>query len=93
MWRLWFQRVEGALGLPYHPARPPVNAGGTARTGTRAMDPHEIYEVETTVVGCDGGGALGHPLVYLNMEGRGAIDCPYCGRKYVLKTGAKSTAR
>jgi len=57
------------------------------------MDPHEITEVETEVVGCDGGdGALGHPLVYLNMEKRGAVDCPYCGRKFVLKAGAKATA-
>jgi uncharacterized Zn-finger protein len=57
------------------------------------MDPHEIFEVETAVVGCDGGGgALGHPLVYLNMEKRGAVDCPYCGRKYVLKAGAKAAA-
>lgn len=59
----------------------------------RLMDPHEIYQVETTVVGCDGGGgALGHPLVYLNMEKRGAVDCPYCGRKYVLTAGAKAAA-
>ena len=57
------------------------------------MDPHEIIEVETLVVGCDGGGgALGHPLVYLNMEKRGAVDCPYCGRKFVLKAGAKAAA-
>ena len=57
------------------------------------MNPHEIIEVETTVVGCDGGGgALGHPLVYLNMERRGAVDCPYCGRKYVLKSPRTAAA-
>ncbi len=54
------------------------------------MDPHEIIEVETAIVGCDGGGALGHPLVYLNMEKRGSIDCPYCGRKFVLKSGTRT---
>jgi uncharacterized Zn-finger protein len=52
------------------------------------MQPPEIIEVETPVVGCDGGGLLGHPLVYLNMEGAGTIDCPYCGRRFVLKEGA-----
>jgi uncharacterized Zn-finger protein len=55
------------------------------------MDPHEIIEVETATVGCDGGGgALGHPLVYLNMEKRGSIDCPYCGRKFVLISRTKA---
>lgn len=53
------------------------------------MQPSEIVTVETTVVGCDGGnGPLGHPLIYLNMEGRGLVDCPYCGRRFVLKEGA-----
>jgi len=47
--------------------------------------------VETDRVGCDGGGgALGHPKVYLNLGKDGHIDCPYCGRRYVLKAGAKS---
>jgi uncharacterized Zn-finger protein len=50
----------------------------------------EIIEVETDRVGCDGGGgALGHPKVYLNLGKDGQIDCPYCGRHYVLKAGAK----
>jgi uncharacterized Zn-finger protein len=48
----------------------------------------EIIEVETDRVGCDGGGALGHPKVYLNLGKDGHIDCPYCGRHYVLKEGA-----
>lgn len=52
-------------------------------------EPPETMEVETEVVACDGGGgALGHPKVFLNMEGKGAIDCPYCGRRYVLQAGA-----
>jgi uncharacterized Zn-finger protein len=52
------------------------------------MNPREIVEIETTVVGCDGGdGDFGHPLVYLNMENRRAADCPYCGRQFVLKPG------
>ena len=51
-------------------------------------DPPETVEVETQTVECDGGGALGHPRVWLKMEGKGAIDCPYCDRRFVLKAGA-----
>jgi uncharacterized Zn-finger protein len=47
-----------------------------------------VIEVETETVKCDGGGDLGHPRVWLNMEGRGHIDCPYCDRQFVLKAGA-----
>ncbi len=51
-----------------------------------ATEPPETLHVDTTVVACDGdGGALGHPRVYLNMEGRGEVQCPYCGRLYVLE--------
>jgi uncharacterized Zn-finger protein len=48
----------------------------------------ETITVESPVVACDGGGgALGHPRVYLNMGDKTEIDCPYCGRAYVLKDG------
>jgi len=54
------------------------------------MEPPETITVEAAVVGCDGGGgALGHPLVYLNLGADGCVDCPYCGRRYVLKEGVK----
>ena len=52
------------------------------------IEPPEILEVDSEVVACDGGGALGHPRVFLNMEGRGQVDCPYCDRRFVLKAGA-----
>ncbi|HTJ62643.1 MAG TPA: zinc-finger domain-containing protein [Alphaproteobacteria bacterium] len=49
------------------------------------MQPAEIIHVQTAKVGCDGGGgALGHPLVYLSIGHSGETDCPYCGRHYVL---------
>ncbi|MEL0113759.1 MAG: zinc-finger domain-containing protein, partial [Rickettsiales bacterium] len=35
-----------------------------------------------------GSGALGHPNVYLNLGDGGQVDCPYCGRRFVLKEGA-----
>ncbi len=55
------------------------------------MQPIETIEVETDTVGCDGGGgALGHPLVYLTLGKEGRVDCPYCSRRFVLKHGAKT---
>jgi uncharacterized Zn-finger protein len=49
----------------------------------------ETFLVDSPVVGCDGGGgALGHPLVYLNIGAEGEIMCPYCSRRFILKDGA-----
>ncbi|HUA55891.1 MAG TPA: zinc-finger domain-containing protein [Candidatus Sulfotelmatobacter sp.] len=54
-------------------------------------EPTEIITVTDPVVACDGGGgALGHPKVYLNITTDGVIDCPYCGRRYVLQAGASA---
>lgn len=56
------------------------------------MQPIETIEVETSTVGCDGGGgALGHPLVYLTLSQDGHVECPYCSRHFVLKAGATGT--
>ena len=57
------------------------------------MEPTETLYVESTVVACDGGGgALGHPRVYLHMDTRGEVECPYCSRRYILKDGAGTAA-
>ncbi len=48
----------------------------------------EVIEIDSETVACDGGGALGHPRVWLNARGKGAVDCPYCDRHYVLRPGA-----
>jgi uncharacterized Zn-finger protein len=57
------------------------------------MQPPETTYVEEETVACDGGdGALGHPRVFLNMEGAGHVLCPYCGHDFVLKDGAKASA-
>lgn len=45
-------------------------------------------EVTESQVACDGGGALGHPRVYLTMGADGTVECPYCDQKFVLKAGA-----
>ena len=56
------------------------------------LDPPEIVKADDEVVSCDGGGALGHPRVWLNMEGKGQIDCPYCDRRFVLRQGVPAAA-
>ncbi|MEM8792859.1 MAG: zinc-finger domain-containing protein [Pseudomonadota bacterium] len=51
-----------------------------------STDAPEVEEVTRTRVSCDGGGgALGHPLVYLTIGPEGWVECPYCDKKFVLK--------
>jgi len=54
-------------------------------------EPVETIHVKTETVGCDGSGPLGHPLVYLNLGPKGEIDCPYCGRRFVLDRDAAAS--
>ena len=57
------------------------------------MEPPETIEVDTTRIACDGGGgALGHPKVYLNMGEKTAVDCPYCGRRFVLRQAGQAAS-
>lgn len=45
----------------------------------------EVVYADSPKVSCDGGkGALGHPLIYLDMQSAGSITCPYCSRQFVL---------
>lgn len=49
----------------------------------------EIVETDDTRAACDGGGgALGHPKVYLEMGDENFVECPYCDKRFVLKAGA-----
>ena len=58
---------------------------------TGGMKAFELIETTHTEVACDGGGgALGHPRVYLHMdESVGKIICPYCSRTYVMRQAKK----
>ena len=50
--------------------------------------PPETIHVDSRTVACDGGGgALGHPRVFLWIEEHEAV-CPYCSRLYILNEGA-----
>ena len=51
---------------------------------TRQEAPETVVS-DSTEVSCDGGGALGHPRVYLNMGEAGDVECPYCDRKFILR--------
>lgn len=55
----------------------------------------ETIEVSTPEVACDGGGgALGHPRVYLhiNPDQNNSVTCGYCSRTYVYKPRAGAVA-
>lgn len=58
--------------------------------GGKIMQSLETVEIDADVAGCDGGGgALGHPLVYLNLGAAGEVECPYCGRSYRKSASAR----
>lgn len=43
----------------------------------------EVHADDETAPCDGGGGALGHPLVYLRFEGKPYVDCYYCSRRFV----------
>jgi uncharacterized Zn-finger protein len=48
------------------------------------MTPFEIVEIDEMITACNGGGgAMGHPRVYLNLAPSGRVECPYCSRLFV----------
>ena len=53
------------------------------------MTPFETIHTDAMVVACNGGGgALGHPRVYLNLAPAGRVECPYCSRLYINRAMA-----
>ncbi len=49
--------------------------------------------VDNPTVACDGGGgALGHPTVYLKIGPERQIVCPYCSRQFILAEGASTAS-
>jgi len=55
--------------------------------------PLETSRVTQRRVACDGatdipgGGALGHPRVFLQIDESGYVDCGYCDRRFILAGG------
>ena len=50
----------------------------------------ETKSATGTTVSCDGGGALGHPRIYLEIGEGGHVDCPYCGCRFALGEGGEA---
>jgi uncharacterized Zn-finger protein len=45
----------------------------------------DVY-VDSRSVACDGGGgALGHPRVFLAIDKTDQIECPYCSRRFIYR--------
>ena len=45
----------------------------------------EIILVDTHKVACDGGGTLGHPMVWYEMGDEPMVECGYCDRRFILR--------
>ena len=55
------------------------------RPTSAIIPPPEEIVVSVKRVACDGGGgALGHPLVYMDMGEDDHVECGYCDRRFVL---------
>ena len=52
------------------------------------LPPPEQITVSSKRVACDGGGVLGHPLVYMDMGEDDFVECGYCDRRFVLSAHA-----
>ncbi|HBG99499.1 MAG: zinc-finger domain-containing protein [Rhodobacteraceae bacterium] len=52
-----------------------------------APEPPEVKIVDRPRIACDGGGgALGHPRVWLTIDpATGFVDCGYCDKRFVLR--------
>ena len=51
----------------------------------------ETIMVDKTRIACDGGGgALGHPKVYLQIGEEGFVECGYCARRFVLNPNSEA---
>lgn len=64
-------------------------------TNTRNHGSDEETEITTEhQVSCNGGGgALGHPKVFLEMGSDGEVTCGYCDKRFILKDGPADPAR
>ncbi|MEC9249533.1 MAG: zinc-finger domain-containing protein [Pseudomonadota bacterium] len=55
-----------------------------------SIPPSEIIATDDHRIACDGGGgALGHPKVFLEMGEGDFVECPYCDRRFVRAGSAE----
>jgi len=56
-----------------------------------ALPPVETEIVQSKRVKCDGGGgALGHPRVFMDMGDDSFVVCKYCDKRFVIDPDAES---
>ncbi len=84
-----------SAAIRYHraPSSAPIIRDGTMNDKLAQDTDTDTIVADSPSVSCDGGGgALGHPRVFLRIGGSGEIACPYCGRRFVLAEGASADA-
>ena len=76
-----------------------MRAPGGAFKNERMTEPPETIRISSRRIACDGSGGpngvpptLGHPRVWLEIDGSGSAECSYCDRRYVLIGGAHDSA-
>ncbi len=52
--------------------------------------PIETIIVDSAKIACDGDKDSPHPRVFLTVGKQGSVDCPYCGKHFVLGENAHS---
>ena len=56
---------------------------------SQPTDAPEVEVVDQRRISCDGGGgALGHPRVWLTIGDDGFVECGYCDKRFELAEGA-----
>lgn len=57
------------------------------------MTAAETTATDSPKIACDGGkDASGHPRVFLTVGKDGRVDCPYCGKRFILNAAARAAA-
>jgi uncharacterized Zn-finger protein len=55
-------------------------------------DEIEVFYVDSRTAVCDGGGgALGHPRVFLAIDRSDEVECPYCSRRFIYAPEADAS--
>ncbi len=63
-----------------------MSSHSTPANEKTTLPPHKILYVETDRVSCDGGGGvLGHPKVYYDLNENGEAHCFYCCAHFIKK--------
>ena len=66
----------------------PMSSDLTTRSEANVPAPPEVVVADGHRVSCDGGGgALGHPRVYMELGDKPYVECLYCDRRFVRGEG------